>query len=439
MHTTYIKRGWLGLILFFTAFTAHAVLQIEITQGVRGATPIAIVPFGWEGPAPTKAESISDIISNDLRLSGMFNPLAASDFLSRPTDVSQINFSDWQRINADNLVIGKVQAVGQQYRVQFQLFDTVRGAQLAGLAYTVGAKDLRRVAHKISDKIYEALTGQPGAFSTRIAYITRQSGAAPKKKWSLWIADMDGANETAILKDTSAELMSPAWSPDGTRLAYVSFESGKPNIWVQELATGKRQLLFTSRDSFSAPAWSPDGKKIAFSLSKNGNRDIYIYSFQSRLLSTVTQSTGDAFTTEPAWSPDGNFIYYSSNRGGNAQIYKVSAMGGQPQRVTFEGTYNARPVLSPDGKTLAMVHSEGKGYDIAAQELSSGTLRVITNTGKDESPSFAPNGSMILYATRNKGRAVLKATSADGQVQQVLHMQGGADVLDPAWGPLNRD
>lgn len=437
--SSYTRHILLIIVGFLLATNnANAVLQIEITEGVQGAAPIAVVPFGWEGSGASAPEDIAQIIADDLNRSGRFSPLPQKDFLSRPTEGTAVRFPDWKALGAESLVVGQVRAVGAEFRVQFQLFDVFRGAQLLGISFMVPkARELRYVAHQISDQIYEALTGQKGAFATRIAYITRTRDTAGKKRYSLQVADTDGENSFAVVPPFEKELMSPAWSPDGKRLAYVSFERDRQAIVVQELATGKLDRLLPIKDVNSAPAWSPDGKKIAFSMAKNGQRDIYIISLQSRLTTQLTKSGGDAINTEPVWSPDGNSVVFTSNRGGNPQLYKVLATGGQPQRITFEGNYNARGTFSPDGKLLAMVHGDGKGYHIAVLELATGTLRVVTETSLDESPSFAPNGSMVLYSTGHNRRKVLAAVSADGRGGQRFTQEGG-DVLDPAWGPFFR-
>ncbi len=408
----------------------RAALTIEITGGAEGAQPIAIVPFGWDGPTAPPAD-LAGIISADLHRSGEFAPMPEKNMVSRPHEGSQINFADWRAAGVPNLVIGKLRASGSGYVAQFQLFDVFKGEQLAGYSIASSEHDLRRTAHQISDIIYEKLTGQPGAFATRIAYITEVRGANAKSRYSLWVADADGYNPVAIL-NSAQSLMSPAWSPDGTRLAYVSFERRRPEVYVQEIATRHRELVASHPGINSAPAWSPDGTRLALVLSKDGNPEVYILSMRNKSLFRVTDSP--AIDTEPSWSPDGNSLVFTSDRGGRPQLYRVAASGGKPQRLTFEGDYNAHGVYSPDGRSLVMVTGEGNRFRIAVQDLSTGTQRIVTDTRLDESPSFAPNGAIIVYATVVNNRGVLAMVSADGRVRQrVTQTEGNA--REPVWGP----
>lgn len=413
---------------------AHAVLTIEITQGVQGALPIAVVPFGWEGAGAAPPENVAAVIAADLHRSGRFSPLPDRDMLSRPQEASQINFRDWRILGMDNLVIGRVRALGDGYEVRFQLFDVLRQSQLTGLTFRSDAAGLRRTAHQIADIIYETLLGEPGAFATRIAYITEVEEAGGARRYALEVADSDGHNPRPVLV-SGQPLMSPAWSPDGTRLAYVSFESGTPVIYVQDVNTGAREAVSRYTGLNGAPAWSPDGRKLAFVLSKDGAPNIYVLDLGSRSLQQVTRSF--AIDTEPVWSPDAKSIFFTSDRGGKPQLYRVALASGQTDRLTFEGDYNARGAISPNGKHLAMVHNGGRGFNIGVMELGTGALQVLTQSGRDESPSFAPNGSMIIYATKEGARGFLSVVSVDGRVRQRLVFEGG-QAREPAWSPYMR-
>lgn len=428
-------KAWLLLCLLLTG-TAQARLSIEITQGMEGAMPIAVVPFGWSGSG-APAQDMAAIISADLARSGQFAPLDAQRLPQRPTDSRDVNFALWRGVGSDNLVIGRMELRDGRYQVQFQLFDTVRGVQLAGYTMQADASRLRRVAHQIADIIYQRLTGQRGAFDTHIAYVTVENLEPGKRRFRLEVADADGHNEQVILS-SGQPLMSPTWAPDGRRLAYVSFEGGRSMIYVQDIASGQRQKVAEFAGINSAPEFSPDGQRLALTLSRDGNPEIYILELGSGRLTRVTQHF--AIDTEPVWAPDGRSLYFTSDRGGRPQIYRVrlDAQGrpqDAPQRVTFEGIYNASPALSRDGKRLAMVHGDGDRFRIAVLELETGTLRVLTDTRLDESPSFAPNGAMLLYATEVGDRGVLEAVSADGRARQRLGLKKG-DVREPAWSPF---
>lgn len=419
------------LACVFAAANARAVLTIEITQGAQGALPIAVVPFAWEGLG-AQPEDVAGVIAADLHRSGRFSPLPVRDMLSRPAEPGQVQFKDWRVLGMDNLVIGHVRQVGETYEVRFHLFDVLRQSQLTGLTFRADRAGLRRVAHQIADIIYETLIGEPGAFATRIAYITEVSTGGTSRRYTLEVADSDGYNPRPILVSTQP-LMSPAWSPDGSRLAYVSFESGAPVIYIQNVNSGAREAVSSQRGSLNgAPAWSPDARKLALVMSKDGSPSIYVLDLASRSLQQVTR--GFSIDTEPAWSPDGRTIYFTSDRGGKPQIYRVPANGGQVERVSFEGDYNARAAVSPNGKHLAMVNAGGRGFNIAALDLTNGSLQVLTQGGRDESPSFAPNGSMIIYATREGAKGFLSVVSIDGRVRQRLVFEGG-QAREPAWSP----
>ncbi|MFQ5487621.1 MAG: Tol-Pal system beta propeller repeat protein TolB [Gammaproteobacteria bacterium] len=411
--------------------TAQAALTIEITQGVQGALPIAVVPFSWEGVDARPPLDVGGVIAADLYRSGRFSPLPVADMLSRPHEGSRINFADWRLLGVDNIVVGRLRALETGFEVRFQLFDVFRGSQLTGYSIRTTAKRLRFTAHQISDIIYETLLGEPGAFATRIAYVTEVKQADGSRRYSLQVADADGYNPRPILSSRQP-LMSPSWSPDGKRLAYVSFETGQPTIYIQDVGTGKRHLISYYPGLNGAPAWSPDGSRLAMVLSKSGSPDIWILDLDSGRLTRITRSF--AIDTEPVWSPDGSAIVFTSDRGGKPQLYRITLRSGKVERLTFEGGYNARAAWSPDGKHLAMVHGEKGQYHIAVLELASGALRVLTDTPLDESPSFAPNGSMIIYATEVGRKGVLSAVSVDGRVHQRLKLEEG-DAREPAWSP----
>lgn len=410
-------------------------LKIEITQGVEGALPIAIVPFAEEG-ARHPPEDIAKIISADLARTGQFKTFPVKDMLSKPTQPSDIKFQNWRVLGVNNLVIGNVRYLGtDKYEVNFWLYDVFKAKQLPSFRLPGTDSTLRATAHKISDVIYQQLLGVPGAFSTRIAYVTaKRKGGKPY--YSLWMADADGANSQSLL-NSRQPIMSPAWSPDGKRIAYASLEQGgRQRIFIQNWATGKRnELKVPLPGLIGAPAWSPDGKKLAFTITYNGNADIYVLDLGSNDTRQLTNHW--AIDTEAAWMPDGKSIIFTSDRGGRPQLYKMSSSGGAVTRLTFDGQENARASISPDGKLVAMVHRVDGNYKIAVMELATGDITVLTPDGVlDESPSFAPNGSMIIYATTKGNRATLAFVSADGRIRQKVTYQD--DVREPAWSPINK-
>jgi len=429
-----MKQLILVLMVLVSWQTAvRADLTIEITEGVEGALPIAVVPFGVQGGAPS--EDVAEIVDADLHRSGRFKTLPRVDMLARPARGDQVEFRDWQALGVDYLVVGEVQASGGgNYAIRFQLFDVYRGEQLTGYNMTASDGNLRRTAHHIADLIYEKLMGVPGAFATQIAYITSIDQPGDKPRIELRIADADGHNPQTIVS-SNEPLMSPAWSPDGRKLAYVSFEGGQSAIYIQEVYTGQRQKLTSYKGINSAPAWSPDGRKLAMALSKNGNLDIYVLDLATRDLRPITRHY--AIDTEPAWSPDGRYIVFTSDRGGKPQIYRAPSFGGNAERLTFQNPYNASASYSPDGKSLTLVTLDSGNYRIAVQDLSSGVMQVLSRGNLDESPSFAPNGSMIIYATKTARRGVLAAVSVDGRVHQRIALDGG-DIREPAWSPFSK-
>jgi len=428
---TTIRR--LALVFFLlTTGSAHAVLTIEITEGMEGALPIAVVPFGWKGPMALP-QDVSGIVRADLARSGRFAPL--QNLPAQPQDGREVNYAQWRATGAESLIIGRVRLRdGGGYLIEFQLLDVPRGVQLAGYQVPATAAQLRRVAHQISDIIYEKLTGERGAFDTNIAYVTEQR-LNGRRQFQLAVADADGFNEQIVL--TSGQpLMSPAWSADGRKLSYVSFEEGRSVVYVQEVATGRRERVAGYSGINSAPAFSPDGRKLALTMSHEGNPDIYLLDLSTRALTRITEHY--AIDTEPVWSPDGTSLIFTSDRGGRPQIYRVGVRNGvragAEERLTFEGDYNARARFSPDGRKIAMVTGDGSRFRIGLLELETGSFRVLTESRLDESPSFAPNGSMIIYATEVGGRGVLEAVSVTGGAHQRLGLSKG-DVREPAWSP----
>ena len=408
------------------------ILEIRITQGVKGALPIAIVPFDWQADAPPPAD-VTAIITADLSGSGRFDVMPPADLPSRPATFADINFKDWRLHRMDYLVIGAITQIDTgNYAVEFRVIDVVSSKQLAGFRIPTTVTNLRLTAHHISDLIYESILKLKGAFATRIAYVTvAKSGKG--SRYQLQVADSDGFNARTIL-DTSEPILSPAWSPQGDRLAYVSFEDHNSAIYVQNIRTGEREKVVSGNGINSSPSFSPDGKRLVMTRSLDGNPDIYVLDLASAKQTRLTSHP--AIDTEARWMVDGNHIVFTSDRGGGPQIYKLPSSGGEPSRLTFNmGAYNSRASLSPDGKLMAVVNGGDSGYRIAVVDLNSGNFNVLTNSRLDESPSFAPNGAMIIYATMGSKGAELAAVSADGRVRQRLALQKG-EVREPAWGPI---
>ena len=432
-----VVRLGLAWLLSIAPAAAEEVLTIKITRGTEGAEPIAIVPFDWQGEAGGPPERIAGIIADNLARTGRYEPVPYAALPARPARAEDVDFSSWRILGAANLVIGGVSSLPPDtYRVTFRLFDVFRAEVIEGFEFDVPLDGLRRVAHRISDIIYEALTGERGAFDTRIAYVTERSGEDGEKRYALSIADSDGHNPFPILESTEP-VLSPAWSPDGQRLAYVSYEHGAPRIFIQNLSTGRRESVSSLPGLNNAPSWSPDGRRLALTLSKDGNSEIYILDLASGHPRRVTVNGG--IDTEAAWSPDGRTLVFTSDRSGRPQLYTVAADGGKPLRVITEGISNARARYSPAGDRLAFVHQNADGFRIAVLDLESGAPpQVLTETRLDESPSFAPNGGMILYATIDeRGRSTLAAVSTDGRVRQRIEVPSGA-VREPAWSPYRR-
>ena len=410
-------------------------LNVDIVGGLKTATPIAVVPFAQNGGAPLPTD-IADVIRNDFNRSGKFRSLAKSEIVELPSRGADIKFATWRLLKQDYITVGRVSdAGGGMLRVEYELWDVNKAQSLLSQAFTAPVGDLRGVAHQIADQIYEKITGVRGAFWTRIAYITAV-GLGNNTTYSLIVADSDGYNPQVVARSRES-LLSPAWSPDGRKIAYVSFESGNSAIYVQDITTGSRQLVASHpRGVNGAPAWSPDGSKLVVALSYIGNLELFSLDLASRHETRLTNSL--AIDTEPVWAPGGQSIYFTSDRSGRPQIYQMSAGGGSATRISFQGQNNANASVSYDDKQIAMVQGNGNVYRIAIMDRSlGGQVRFISPGPIDESPSFAPNASMLLYAATEGRRGVLYAVSADGQVRQRLVLSDG-DVREPSWGPYRQ-
>ena len=417
-----LSRTFAFCLLLLTAFAARAQLTIEISGAGANRIPVAIASFEGESALP---QSVTAVVRADLERSGLFKLVDAPGAMG---ESAPVNFGDWKGRGADALLVGTIAAgQGGRSEVRIRLHDTQKQASLGGVNYSFLPQQARYIGHRIADFVYEKLLGEPGVFSTRVAYVVKSGN-----RYELQIADADGMNAATAL--ASAEpIISPAWSPDGARIAYVSFEKKKPIVYVHTLATGQRQVVANFKGSNSAPAWAPDGRRLAVVLTKDGGSQLYMVNADGSGINRLAQSSG--IDTEPYFSPDGKFIYFTSDRGGSPQIYRIASTGGEAQRVTFDGSYNVTPRLSPDGKTLAYVSRNGARFQLTLMDLATKQTQILTDSNKDESPSFAPNGRMILYASENGGRGVLAAVSSDGRVKQRLSAVAG-DVREPAWGPF---
>ncbi|MGO1541746.1 MAG: Tol-Pal system beta propeller repeat protein TolB [Luteimonas sp.] len=409
-------------------------LEIDIVGGHASALPIAVVPMPYQGGAEAPDTDVAAVIRANLDRSGQFRTLPERDIVERPTRGAEVQYPTWRMLRQDFLVVGRVlDAAGGGYRVEYELFDVAKQERVLGMAMTARASAMRDVAHQMSDAIYEAILGERGAFWTRIAYIT-QTGAGEDARYALIVADSDGHSPQTVVR-SNEPLLSPSWSPDGNRIAYVSFESGNSAIYIQDISSGSRELVSSFRGINASPAFSPDGNRLALTLSRSGNPEIYVMDLGSKALTRLTNHFG--IDTSPAWSQNGGTVYFTSDRGGRPQVYQVPASGGGESRVTFEGSYNSDPSVSFDGQKIAVAQGAGNVYRIAVLDRSLGTPRwsTLSPGSLDESPSFAPNASMVLYAAREGRRGVLYAVSSDGRVRQRLVLADG-DVREPAWGPF---
>jgi len=422
------------VVALCAARSAQAALQIEITSGVRDPVPIAIVPFARAVPADGGLD-VAEVVQHDLEGSGRFRALPRERMPATPTRADEIAAAAWKGVGSDYVVVGRVSAMeGGQVAVDFDLVNALTGARLATQRFVGAPGALRNAAHRVSDVIYQKILGVRGAFATRIAYVA-VDGSPPAQRFQLIVADADGANQHLVL-ESRFPLMSPSWSPDGQWLAYVSFETKHSGVYVQLVRSGERRQVSARAGVNGAPEWSPDGRKLALTLGgSSGNPDIYILDLASQDLTRITDDP--AIDTEPVWAPDGHSLYFTSDRAGSAQIYQIGAQpGARPKRITFGGSYNARPRVSPDGSQLAMVTLDNGAYRVAVQDLASGTVRVLSHGRLDESPSFAPNGATLIYSERDGGRGALATVSTDGLTGLRLKAPQG-EVREPAWGPFS--
>ena len=435
-----IVKGVVALLLVLATVGVFAqglsggVPTIDIKNGTASATPIAVIPFSFEGAGLPPDTDVASVIHDDLNRCGQFRAMDKSDIIEFPTRGNQIKFATWNMLKQAYVLVGRqIESPSGDIRVEFELYDVARQQQLLALAISGQRTGLRDVAHQIADLVYEKITGVRGAFWTRIAYVTCV-GTGKNIRYALMVADSDGHNPQTVVH--SAEpLLSPAWSPDGNKLAYVSFERGNSAIYVQQISTGAREVVSAKKGINGAPAFSPDGSKLALTLSYGGNPDIFVMDLASGHLTQLSHHF--AIDTEAAWMPDGRSLLFTSDRSGKPQIYQVGATGGDPTRITFQGEYNARASISYDGKHVAMARGAGNVYRIAVLDKTTGESKAISPGNLDESPSYAPNASMIIYAATEGSRGVLYAVSADGRVRQRLVLADG-DVREPAWSPYRQ-
>ena len=428
-----ILKGVL-LTLFFLVGAAQAEEKnILVSTGADRAVPIAVVPFGWQG-GNVLPEDMSEIIGNDLRNSGYFDPISRQNMISLPTQASEVIYRDWKALGAQYVLVGSIAPAGGRLQVQFALFNVATEQQVFAGSVSGSTDQLRDMAHYVADQSFEKLTGVKGAFSTRMLYVTAERFSVNNTRYTLQRSDYDGQRAVTLLQSREP-ILSPRYAPDGRRIAYVSFEQKRPRIFIQHVDTGRREQITNFEGLNGAPAWSPEGNRLAFVLSKDGNPEIYVMDLGSRQLRRVTNHM--AIDTEPFWGADGQTIYFTSDRAGKPQIYKTNINGGEPQRVTFVGNYNANPKLSADEKTLVMIHRQDgfTNFKVAAMDLvRGGAPRILSGTTLDDSPTVAPNGTMLIYATRQQGRGVLMLVSTNGRVRLPIPTVQG-DIREPSWSP----
>ncbi len=429
---TLMRIVLLGLTMMVGA--VQAADPLVISSGTDRATPIAVVPFGWQSGS-VLPEDMAEIIGNDLRNSGVFEPIARQNMISLPTQASEVIYRDWKALGAEYLLVGNMVPSGGRLQVQFALFNVATEQQVLTGSVGGGVDQLRDMAHHIADQSFEKLTGVKGAFSTRLLYVTAERFSVNNTRYTLQRSDYDGARAVTLLQSREP-ILSPSFAPDGKRIAYVSFEQKRPRIFVQHIDTGRREQITNFEGLNGAPAWSPDGNRLAFVLSKDGNPEIYVMDMGSRQLRRVTNQ--GSIDTEPFWGKDGQSLYFTSDRSGKPQIYKTNINSGAAERVTFVGNYNANPKLSADEKTLVMIHRQDgfTVFKVAAMDLArGGAPRILSDTSLDESPTVAPNGGMLIYATRQQGRGVLILASTNGRVRLPLPTAQG-EVREPSWSPF---
>lgn len=427
---TLMRMALLGLMLL--AGIAKAADPLLVSSGADRAIPIAVVPFGWQGGAALP-EDMAEVLGNDLHNSGYFEPLPRQNLISLPTQASEVVYRDWKALGAQYVLVGSVTPSGGNLQVNYALFNVTNEQQMLSGSVNGSAQQLRDMAHYIADQSFEKLTGIKGAFSTKLLFVTAERFGGANTRYTLQRSDYDGARAVTLLQSREP-ILSPSFAPDGHRIAYVSFEQKRPRIFVQNIDNGSREQVTNFEGLNGAPAWSPDGKRLAFVLSRDGNPEVYVMDMGSRQVQRVTND--QSIDTEPFWGKDGQTLYFTSDRGGKPQIYKTRIGAGGAERVTFVGNYNANPKLSADERTLVMVHRQDgfTNFRVAAQDLQRGNVRVLSETGLDESPTVAPNGTMLIYATRQQGHGLLMLVSTNGRVRVPLPAAQG-EVREPSWSP----